>query len=50
MNRMKYTKPEMEIFVFGSEDIITASTTPTPELPDYTPSALGLEDILELGL
>lgn len=46
MNRTKYTKPEMEIIVFESEDVITASA---PELPDM-PVSLGLEDASGLGL
>ena len=40
MNKMKYTKPEMEIVVFESEDVITASA---PETPDIEFKALGID-------
>ena len=45
MNKIKYTKPEMEIVIFECEDVIVASYTgKAPELPDMeiTIDTLGL--------
>ena len=47
MNKMKYIKPEMEIVMFESEDVIIASYDGSaPELPEMEISI----DALGLGL